>query len=254
MLVDSHCHLDFEQFDEDRAEVLTRLEKALQWAIVVGVDLEHFPRILQTIENNPKLYCSVGIHPNHEVAHETNAEELCTLAQHPRCVAIGETGMDFFRDHVSKEVQSTRFRTHLQAANMAKKPVIVHMRQADEPTLNILDEENVQACGGVMHCFSSTIEVARQALDMGMYISFSGNITFKRNEELRDVVKFVPQDRFLIESDSPFLAPVPKRGKRNEPSYVQYVAQCVAEARQLTIEEVSHLTTNNAARLFQVAQ
>ncbi|MDQ6962302.1 MAG: TatD family hydrolase [Mariprofundaceae bacterium] len=254
MFVDSHCHLDFEQFDRDREEVLARVEKDLHWAVVVGVDLEHFPRITKLIENNKKLYCSVGIHPNHEVTHEASAEKLVQLAQHPRCVAMGETGMDFFRDHVSQDLQTARFRTHLQAANKAHKPVIVHMRQADEPTLQILAEENVQACGGVMHCFSSTVDVARRALDMGMYISFSGNITFKNSVELREVVKFAPQDRFMIETDSPFLAPVPKRGKRNEPSYVQYVAQCVAETRQMTLEDVGAISTKNAATLFKVTQ
>lgn len=252
MLVDSHCHIDFEHFDEDRAEMLQSMWQTLDWALVVSVDLTLLPRLIALVESEKNLYCSVGIHPNHEVEEESNAQALFELAQHPRCVAIGETGMDFFRNSLSEEVQANRFRYHLQAASLAQKPVIVHMRDADEATLAILKEGNVAGCGGVMHCFSSTKDAARRALDMGMYISFSGNVTFKRNDDLRDVAKFVPADRIVVETDSPYLAPVPKRGKRNEPSYVQYVAQCIAEVRGMPLDEFSAMTTANAAALFKV--
>jgi len=252
MLVDSHCHLDFEHFDEDRVDVLERMWQTLDWAVVVSVDLALFPRLSRLVESHNNLYCSVGIHPNHHVAQESNVAELVALSQHRRCVAIGETGMDFFRNDLSQEAQSQRFRYHLQAAKEVQKPVIVHMREADEATLSVLREERVEDCGGVMHCFSSTLDSARRALDMGMYISFSGNVTFKRNDSLREVAKFVPADRITVETDSPYLAPVPKRGKRNEPSYVQHVAQCIAEVRGMPLDEFSAITTANAAALFKV--
>ncbi|MDQ6994845.1 MAG: TatD family hydrolase, partial [Mariprofundaceae bacterium] len=173
-------------------------------------------------------------------------------ANHDKCVAIGETGMDFFRTHVDAAVQEQRFRTHIRAAHLLNKPVIVHMRDADELCLRILKEENVQRCGGIMHCFSSNWDAAAQALDMGMSISFSGNVTFKRNDELREVAAKVPDDAILIETDSPYLAPVPMRGKRNEPSFVQHVAQCVADVRKMPLHDLARLSSNNACRRFQI--
>ncbi|MDQ7010973.1 MAG: TatD family hydrolase, partial [Mariprofundaceae bacterium] len=185
-LVDTHCHVDFPHFDEDRNEALARFRQAGgEWLVAVAVDLDHLPRLFALAEAHDDIYCSVGIHPNHEVDAEPTVEQLCDLAAHPKCVAIGETGMDFFRHRVSPEVQAARFRTHIRAAKQLSKPVIVHMREADADTLRVLKEEGV--AGGIMHCFSSGWETARQALDLGMFVSFSGNVTFKRNEALREV-------------------------------------------------------------------
>ncbi|MDQ6960099.1 MAG: TatD family hydrolase, partial [Mariprofundaceae bacterium] len=181
-LVDTHCHVDFHHFDDDREAVFGRYAAAGgQWLVAVAVDLENVPRLFALAEEKANVYCSVGMHPNHEVEVEPTVMQLCELAAHPKCVAIGETGMDFFRHHVDRDIQEARFRTHIRAAKRMRKPVIVHMREADTDTMRILEGEGVDACGGIMHCFSSTWEIAQQALELGMSISFSGNITFKRN-------------------------------------------------------------------------
>jgi len=253
-LVDTHCHVDFHHFDDDREAVLDRYAEAGgQWLVAVAVDLENAPRLFALVEEKPNVYCSVGVHPNHEIETEPAEEQLCKLAAHPKCVAIGETGMDFFRHHVDPAIQEERFRTHIRAAKQLDKPVIVHMREADTDTLRVLKEEGVEACGGIMHCFSSTWEIARQALDMGMSISFSGNVTFKRNETLREVASQVPEESLLIETDAPYLAPVPNRGKRNESAYVRYVAECIADVRGTTVEYIAELSFENARRRFGVA-
>ncbi len=252
-LVDTHCHLDFPHFEEDRGEVLTRMHLAgVVWAVTVAVDLEHVRGIFSLVENHDNLYCSVGVHPNHEVGEEPGLEELCELALHPKCVAIGETGMDFFRHHVSPERQEERFRTHIRAANRLEKPVIVHNREADDAVIRILREEGVETCGGIMHCFSSDWETARQALDLGLSISFSGNVTFRKNDGLREVARNVPEEMLLIETDSPYLAPVPRRGRRNEPAHVRHVAECLAEVRGVSLERLAEMTTANAMRRFAV--
>jgi len=252
-LVDTHCHVDFQHFDEDREVVFERYAAAGgQWLVAVAVDLENVPRLFALAEEKSNVYCSVGMHPNHEPENEPTVERLCELATHPKCVAIGETGMDFFRHHVDKGIQEARFRTHIRAAKLMSKPVIVHMRKADADTIRILQGEGVDTCGGIMHCFSSTWEIARQALDMGMFISFSGNVTFKRNRELRDVATRVPAERLLIETDSPYLAPEPVRGKRNEPALVLHVAECIARARGISLAKVAEFTTANANRRFGV--
>lgn len=248
-LVDSHCHLDFHHFDDDREQVLKRFAQAGgQWLLAVAVDIEHLPRLFAMAEAHDNIYCSVGIHPNHEVQEEPSVEQLCELAEHEKCVAIGETGLDFFRHPVAPEVQEQRFRTHIRAAKRLHKPLIVHMRDADQATLRVLREEG--ANHGVMHCFSSSWETARVALDMGLSISFSGNVTFNKNEELRQVAKQVPQEMLLIETDSPYLAPVPHRGRRNEPAYVLHVAKCIASVRGVPVEELALQTSRNAARRF----
>ncbi len=248
-LVDTHCHVDFHHFDEDREAVFERYAAAGgQWLVAVAVDLENLPRLFKLAEEKVNLYCSVGIHPNHETEVEPTVEKLCELAAHPKCVAIGETGMDFFRRHVDKGIQETRFRTHIRAAKQLNKPVIVHMREADADTLRVLKEEG--ADNGIMHCFSSTWEIAQQALDIGASISFSGNVTFKRNEDLREVAARIPEEALLIETDSPYLAPVPNRGKRNEPAYVRHVAECIADVRGVTAEYIAKLTCENARGRF----
>jgi len=248
-LVDTHCHVDFPHFKDDRDAVLERYRAAGgQWLVAVAVDLENLPRLFALADSNPDIYCSVGVHPNHEPHDEPTVDRLCELASHPKCVAIGETGMDFFHHHVSSKVQEQRFRTHSRAAKALGKPVIVHMREADELALHILRDEGVD--NGIMHCFSSGWETADRALDLGMSISFSGNVTFKRNDALRDVAKKVPEDRLLIETDSPYLAPVPRRGKRNEPAYVRHVAECIANVRGVSIEHLAEITKENACNKF----
>jgi len=252
-LFDTHCHIDFEHFDDDRNEVFERMqEDGVTRIVAVAVELEQALRLINLAESRDNVWFSVGVHPNHEVENEPTVDQLCELAQHEKCVAIGESGMDFFRAHVDPAIQEARFRTHIQAAHAVNKPVIVHMRDADEATLRILKEENIGGCGGIMHCFSSNWDAASQALDMGMSISFSGNVTFKRNDELREVASKVPEESILIETDSPYLAPVPMRGKRNEPTFVKHVAQCVADARQIPIKKLADITTANALKRFQL--
>jgi len=252
-LFDSHCHIDFPHYEGDQAEVFNRMsESGVEGCVLVGVDLDHLDRLKGLAEARNNVWFSVGIHPNHEVECEPAVDQLCKLADHPRCVAIGETGMDFFRHHVEANVQEARFRAHITAAKQLSKPVIVHMRDADEATARILREEKIGECGGIMHCFSSNWRVAKEALDLGMHISFSGNVTFKRNDELREVARQVPLDRLLVETDAPFLAPVPHRGKRNEPAYVKHVAECVAEVKGIAIEELADATTQNATELFGI--
>ena len=253
-LFDSHCHLDFPQYEEDRDEVLARMRReGIDRSIAVAVDFDHLDRLQALAEANEGIWFSVGIHPNHEVDVEPSVEQLCTLSDHPKCVAIGETGMDFFRHHVSPELQESRFRTHIRAARQLNKPVIVHNRDADSDSIRILKDESIQDCGGIMHCFSADWDTAKSALDMGMYISFSGNVTFKNNQPLRDVAAQVPMDRILIETDAPFLAPVPHRGKRNEPTYVKHVAECLAEVKGESVATVVATSTASAMRLFNVS-
>ncbi len=252
-LFDTHCHIDFEHFDDDRDDVFERMQEAGVTRIVaVAVELEQTPRLTDLVASRNNVWFSVGVHPNHEVDEEPTVEQLCELAEHEKCVAIGETGMDFFRTHVDPAIQEQRFRTHIRAAHAVNKPVIVHMRDADEATLRILKEENIAGCGGIMHCFSSNWDAASQALNMGMSISFSGNVTFKRNDELRAVAAKVPAESILIETDSPYLAPVPMRGKRNEPTFVKHVAQCVADARQMPLDKLAEITTANALKRFRL--
>ncbi|HKI62064.1 MAG TPA: TatD family hydrolase [Mariprofundaceae bacterium] len=252
-LFDTHCHIDFHHFDDDRDEVFTRMQDAgVERIVAVSVELEQHDRLARLAESRKNIWFSVGIHPNHETGHEPGVDELCRLSEHPLCVAIGESGMDFFRHRVEPEVQAERFRTHIRAAIAVKKPVIVHMRDADEATLNILAEEGIETCGGIMHCFSSGWDAASRALDMGMSISFSGNVTFKRNEELREVAAKVPGDKLLIETDAPYLAPMPYRGKRNEPTYVRQVAECIADVRGISLPELARLTTGNALARFNI--
>jgi len=253
MLFDTHCHLDFSQFDEDRDAVFARMRQAeVQRIVAVAVEMEQYDRLKKLAQTFENVWFSVGVHPNHEVEAEPNVAQLLQQAEHPRCVAIGETGMDFFRHRVTVETQEARFRTHLEAARICGKPVIVHMREADATTIRILREEDVHR--GIMHCFSSTKDVAAQALDLGMYISFSGNVTFKRNDDLRKVAAYVPADRLLVETDAPYLAPMPHRGKRNEPAFVRHVASCIADVRGTPLHELARQTTANACRVFGINQ
>ena len=252
-LFDSHCHINFAHFAEDRDAVFARMaENSVEGCMVVAVDLDHVHELRALAEAHDHVWFSVGVHPNHAVDVEPDVDDLCQLAEHPRCVAIGETGMDFFRDPIPPEIQASRFRTHIRAAKAMHKPVIVHDREADAASMQILAEEGVEACGGIMHCFSSDWETASRAIDLGMSISFSGNVTFKRNDALRAVAAQVPDDLLMVETDSPYLAPVPKRGRRNEPAYVRHVAECIAEVRGISLAELALLTTENSRRRFGI--
>jgi len=250
---DSHCHLDFPHFEDDRSEVFERMrEEGIDRCVSVAVDFDHLSRLQKLAENHDDVWFSAGVHPNHEVNEEPTVDQLCKLSNHVKCVAIGETGMDFFRHHVEPEIQDARFRTHIRAARHVNKPVIVHNRDADDVSMCILKEEKISECGGIMHCFSSGWETAKKALDLGMYISFSGNVTFKRNDELREVARQVPMDRLLIETDSPYLAPVPHRGKRNEPAFVKQVAECIAKVKGISLESIASESTKNALQVFKL--
>ena len=252
-LFDTHCHIDFPHFDEDRDAVFERMtQEGIDYSVVVAVEYDHVPKLRALAESRQNVWFSVGIHPNHEVDHEPTLEWLCDVAKHPKCVAIGETGMDFYRHHVEPELQEVRFRTHINAAQKLGKPVIVHNRDADEASIRILKDAGIEKCGGIMHCFSADWDTARAALDMGMYISFSGNVTFKNNQQLRDVAARVPDDRLLIETDAPYLAPVPKRGKRNEPTYVKHVAECLAEVKGISIQALAEISTRNGLKVFGI--
>jgi len=252
-LFDSHCHLDFPHFDEDRTQILARMNAAgVNRALLVAVDLDHMERLQACCRSHHGLVFSLGLHPNHEVEQEPDAASLLALARrYPEIVAIGETGLDYFHHRVEPQLQQQRFRHHLTVAATLGVPVIVHMRDADEDTLTILREQ--PPASGVMHCFSSGMAVAEAALALGMHISFSGNVSFKRNDDLREVAASIPLERLLIETDSPYLAPVPMRGKRNEPAFVAHVAQTVADVRGMTVEAVAAATTANARRLFAVS-
>lgn len=255
MFVDSHCHLDFPDFAARMPEVLDNMRrKRVTHALCICVDLADFPRVLALAESEPNLYASVGVHPDHEETHEPDVDELVRLADHPRVVGIGETGLDYYRLTGDLEWQRERFRTHIRAARRCGKPLIIHTRSAADDTLAIMREEAAGEAGGVMHCFTETWDVAMGAIDLGFHISFSGIVTFKNAVALHDVARRVPLDRMLIETDSPYLAPVPFRGKTNEPAFVAHVAEKIAELRGIDVESVARATTDNFFRLFAGAQ
>ncbi|MGV3468960.1 TatD family hydrolase [Limnobacter sp.] len=254
MFTDSHCHLDFPGLVEHLPDILSRMQTAqVNRALCISVQLEDFPNVLALAENHEQLWATAGVHPDYEDITEPTVEKLLELADHPKVIGIGETGLDYFRLKGDLKWQRERFRVHLRAANLCKKPVIVHTRAAGEDTLKILSEENVQGCGGIIHCFTESLDFARQALDLGMYLSFSGIVSFKNAGDLREVAKFAPMDRILIETDSPYLAPVPHRGKTNEPSFVPHVAKVIAQEKGVAVEEIGIQTSANFDRLFGFA-
>lgn len=255
MLVDSHCHLNFRDLADNLPAVLEAMRAhEVEYALCVGVTLNEFPQVLAIAESNPHIYASVGIHPDYEDEDEADVEALVRLANHPKVIAIGETGLDYFRLQGDLEWQRMRFRVHIRAAIAAGKPLIIHTRNAAEDTLRIMREEGAERVGGVMHCFTENWEVAEQAMALGFYISFSGIVTFKNAVALKDVAMQVPLDRMLVETDSPYLAPIPFRGKINQPAYVKYVAQAIADLRGMPLEELSDATTQNFFRLFKQAK
>ncbi len=253
-LVDSHCHLDrldlapfnnsFDQLIQDT------IASGVEHMLCVCIDTENYSSMYSLVEAHSCISISVGVHPNDKERYEPEPEELVALADRPNNLAIGETGLDYFRSEGGLEWQRDRFRRHIRAAKLCNKPLIIHTRDAREDTIRIMLEEGAVDCGGVMHCFTEDWDMAKQAMDMGFYISFSGIITFNSARDLREVVKKVPQDRLLIETDAPYLAPVPQRGKPNYPSYVRHVAECMAETRGVTVEEVATTTKDNFKRLF----
>jgi TatD DNase family protein len=258
MFIDSHCHLDFPEFQNRLPEVLANMKSSnVTHALCVSVDIPDFPKVLKLAQEHPHLYASVGVHPDYEDTPEPSVEFLVDMAtKHSKIIAIGETGLDYFRmgdrSYESLEWQRERFRTHIRAALQAKKPLIIHTRSASEDTINIMRDEGADAIGGVMHCFTESLDVARKAIDMGFYISFSGIVTFKSAKELQETCKQIPLDRMLIETDSPYLAPIPFRGKTNEPAWVSKVGEYIATLRGISIEELAKVTTNNFYQCFQI--
>jgi TatD DNase family protein len=254
MLVDSHCHLNFPELAQNIQSVRKLMQdEKIGHALCVSVTLDTFPEVLSLAEQYENFYASVGVHPDYEDIKEPTIDELVHLAQHPKVVAIGETGLDYFRLKGDLEWQRERFRTHIRAAIMVGKPLIIHTRSAVDDTLRIMREEGIERAGGVLHCFTESLEMALAAIEMGFYISFSGIVTFKNATELKEVAKKIPLNRILVETDSPYLAPVPFRGKTNQPAYVRYVAQNIADLRGISIEEVSEATTANFFTLFKQA-
>jgi len=254
MLVDSHCHLDFPDLAGrvDEALALMRANDVTH-ALCVSVTLQEFPQVRALAERYPHLSASVGVHPDYADVPVVTEKELVALADHPKVVAIGETGLDHYRIKGGADWQRERFRTHIRAARRCGKPLIIHMRDAAEETLNIMREERASEVGGVMHCFTGTWDVAQAAIELGFWISFSGIVTFKNAAALREVARRVPLERMLIETDSPFLAPVPYRGKTNEPGLVKYVAEEIARLQGVSLDEVAASTSANYFKLFRVA-
>ncbi len=256
-LVDSHCHINFPDFEEHggvAALLAAAAEQDVQHLLCVSVNLEDYPDILKMARNHANVFASVGVHPNETDGQDPDVEQLTELAADPHVVAVGETGLDYFRSEGDLSWQRDRFARHIQASRNVEKPIIVHTRDAEKDTVDILNNEAAGDVGGVLHCFTGSWEMARQCLDMGLYISFSGIVTFKNATALQDVAKKVPSDRMLIETDSPFLAPVPMRGKTNQPSYVRHVAEFLAELRQQPLASIAETTTDNFFRLFPSAQ
>lgn len=252
MLVDSHCHLDFPELAANLPALLADMEtNGVTRALCVGVSLENFPRLLALVEAHDQLAASVGVHPDHEGGEEPTPERLVDLARHPKVVALGETGLDYYRLKGDLEWQRERFRTHIRAARQAGKPLIIHTREAAADTLRVMKEEEARLVGGVMHCFTESWEVARGALDLGFYISFSGIVTFRNAVALKEVAKRVPMDRLLVETDAPYLAPVPHRGKINQPAYVRHVAEEIARLRGVDLETIASATSANYRNLFR---
>lgn len=257
-LVDSHCHLDrldLTPYDGDLSKAIAHAESQdIKHFLCVSITLENFQDVLKIAKSYPNVSASVGLHPNElDVPHEPSAEDLVILSQDKKVVAIGETGLDYYRSEGDVEWQRERFRQHIRAAIQSNKPLIIHTRQAQQDTLAIMREEGADKIGGVMHCFTEDWEMAKAAMDLNFYISLSGIVTFSSAKVLQDVARKLPMDRMLIETDSPYLAPVPHRGKPNEPAFVRHVAEYIATLRNVTVEEIAEKTTKNFFELFAIA-
>lgn len=256
MLVDSHCHLDFPDFEPERAEIIQRaFDAGVKTLVTISTRVRQFDRIREIAESDPNIWCSVGTHP-HNADEELGipASELIELAKHPKVIAIGEAGLDYFYDKAPREAQAIGFRNHIEASRATGLPLVIHARAADDDMIAILREEMQKgAFPFVLHCFSSGAELARVGVELGGYVSLSGIMTFKTSAAIRDIVKQVPLERLLVETDAPYLAPPPHRGKRNEPSYVVETAKVLADLRELTFGEMAKITTDNFFRLFSKA-
>ncbi|STY29444.1 deoxyribonuclease belonging to the TatD DNAse family [Legionella wadsworthii] len=258
MLVDSHCHLNFldlTEFNEDISYVLAQAKaNDVQHFLCVCVELKDYPQLEALAAKYPEISISVGVHPNTELENPVTAQILCDLANNPACIAIGETGLDYYRTHTdeAREGQRNLFREHIKAALKTSKPLIIHTRQAAEDTISLMTSENAQDIGGVMHCFAESLDIAKKAIDLNFYISFSGIVTFKNATELQEVARKIPLDRILIETDSPYLAPVPYRGKQNHPALVKHVAEAIAALRNMSYEEIAEMTTHNFYTCFKL--
>ena len=250
-LVDSHCHLDFPDLAADLDGILVRMAEAgVERAMCISVTLPDLPRVIALAERHPQLWATVGVHPDYEDTAEPSVEELVRLADHPRVLAIGETGLDYYRLSGDLEWQRERFRRHIRAARRINKPLVIHTRQASADTLRIMAEEGAAEVGGVMHCFTESQAVADAAIAMNFVISFSGIVTFKNARELQEVARTIPLECMLVETDSPYLAPVPHRGKTNQPAWVRHVAEFIAQLRGLPPVVIAEATTANFERVF----
>ncbi len=253
MLVDTHCHLDFPDFEPDRSEMIARAKaRGVQRIITISTRVHRFAQISALAEKDPDIWCSVGTHP-HQAAEETDvtADELVVLSAHPKCVAIGEGGLDYHYDKAPRDLQAKSFRIQIEAARRTGLPLVIHARSADEDMGDLLEEEMRKGpFTAVLHCFSSGPELARRGLALGFYLSFSGILTFKGSQDIRDIAKDAPLDRLLVETDAPYLAPVPNRGRRNEPGFVADTAAVLAEVKGVSLSEIARFTTENAERLF----
>jgi len=252
-LIDSHCHLDRLDLkvhgDIDNV-IAQAKELAVEQMLCVGINLESWPEMMKIVEAHDNIFASVGVHPNEDEGEDPSVERLVELASHPKVVAIGETGLDYFRSEGDLDWQRDRFRRHIAAAKQTSKPLIIHSREAQPDTLNIMAEEGADQAGGIMHCFVDDWESARRAIELNFVISFSGIVTFNSAKQLKEVAKLCPLDKMLVETDSPYLTPVPFRGKSNQPGYTRYVAEHIAELKDLSLEEVAAATTENFYRLF----
>jgi TatD DNase family protein len=251
MYIDSHCHINFPELNQKIDEVLSNMDSNnISHALCVSVTLDKINEILDLTQKYSNIYASVGVHPDYEDIQEPDVDTLFKYSKNEKVVAIGETGLDYFRLKGDLSWQRDRFRTHIRAAIKSKLPLIIHTRNAQDDTISIMKEEGANSATGVMHCFTESYEMAKKAIDLGFYISFSGIITFKNAETLRETVKKIPIENILIETDSPYLAPVPNRGKLNEPANVIYVAEKIAELKGIAVEKVAEITTNNFFTLF----
>ena len=255
MMIDTHCHLnllDLAPFNGSEEDMITdMLDHGVKRVVCISIDLETLPEVLSFADRYDAVYASVGVHPSSSLEAGPDVDTLVILAQKPKVVAIGETGLDYHYNDSGLENMREQFRTHIQAAQAVKRPLIIHTRAAQKDTIQIMQDEQARDVGGIMHCFTETQAMAKASMDMGFYISFSGIVTFKNAANVQAVAEYVPLDRMLIETDAPYLTPVPFRGKPNRPSYVRFVAEKIAELKQCSVEEVMSITTDNAIKVFQ---
>ena len=257
MFVDSHCHLDcidLSDFENSFDKLIQQTHEAgVEHMLCVSINLKKYPDMLEKVRGYPNISVSAGLHPMADESDEFSAEALTELAKDEKVVAIGETGLDYYYHKDNPQWQQERFRAHIQVANEVNKPIIVHTRDAGDDTLKILQQENAESCGGVIHCFTETQDFANRAMELGFMISISGIVTFRNADALREIAKTIPDDRLLIETDSPYLAPMPHRGKQNQPAFVQHVAEALAQIRNTSVESIAEISRNNFYRLFNVS-